>query len=191
MSQHAEYSEFNLMKPHRVSNGENVIAFQLAEDGIKVEKWKADLKDSYDSYSDQKILDDLADKIAMVKNRGNYQHVDIARIDNNNSHSVFMRGKYLSEHTHTEDEVRFYLEGSVLMYFHINQRVHILHCEKGDFVTIPKGVKHWLDVGPEPNFTCLRWYNTPEGLTTKFSGSTVAEATARWETIFSQGHFSY
>jgi len=191
VSQLAEYSEFNLMKPHKVSSAENLIAFQLAEDGIKIEKLKADLMLSYENFTDQQILDHLADKIALVKREGNYQHVDIAKADNKSTHSIFVRGKYLSEHTHSEDEVRLYLEGSVLMYFHINQRVHILHCEKGDFVIIPKGIKHWLDVGPEPSFTCLRWFNTQEGLVTRFSGSTVAESTARWETIFSQGHFSY
>jgi 1,2-dihydroxy-3-keto-5-methylthiopentene dioxygenase len=62
-----------------------------------------------------------------------------------------MRGKFLDEHTHAEDEVRFFAEGSGMFYLHIGGKVYMVLCEAGDFISVPAGTTHWFDMGPSPD----------------------------------------
>src|ERR1051325_289093 len=45
-----------------------------------------------------------------------------------------VRVKFLAEHTHSEDEVRYFVDGSGLFWFHqADAPVYRVKCEKGDF----------------------------------------------------------
>ncbi len=189
MSQLALYSQFNLQTPYKVSSDFESQSAKLAEGGIVFEQIplmatlpKAQLgKDQL-----LKVYEQLVDD---VKRQHNFLYADVARFERGNSLSITLRGKYLSEHTHTEHEARFLIEGRVLIYIHVNEQVHILECGPGDFILIPKAVKHWMDIGPDPAFTSIRWFNSPQGLENCFTGSFVAESTPRWETIYAEHHF--
>ncbi|VEA72042.1 Acireductone dioxygenase (Fe(2+)-requiring) [Serratia rubidaea] len=69
-----------------------------------------------------------------------------------------LRQKFLSEHTHGEDEVRFFVEGAGLFCLHLNQRVYQILCEKNDLISVPAHTPHWFDMGPRrtlPPSACL------------------------------------
>lgn len=184
MSQLALYSLFNLKEPHQVSEDVDVLASQLGEDGILFKRLPVVSTLPNAQLSSDEILMLNQEQVEKIKHEYSYQCADVASIKKNDRFSMLIRSRYLSEHTHSEDEARFFLSGSVLLYIHINERIHMLNCTKGDLVIIPSGVKHWLDVGPNPNFTCIRCYNKYEGLSNLLTGSYIAEATPRWETIF-------
>jgi 1,2-dihydroxy-3-keto-5-methylthiopentene dioxygenase len=86
-----------------------------------------------------------------------------------------MRGKFLSEHTHAEDEVRFFVEGSGLFCLHLAERVVLVTCERGDLLSVPAGTRHWFDMGPRPSFSAIRLFINPSGWVAKFTGSDIAE----------------
>ncbi|MCU0889999.1 MAG: acireductone dioxygenase, partial [Rubritepida sp.] len=48
-----------------------------------------------------------------------------------------LRDKFLKEHTHTEDEVRFFHEGAGNFVLHLNGRVYDAHCTQGDLISVP------------------------------------------------------
>ena len=81
----------------------------------------------------------------------------------NTPQAAQLRDKYLVEHTHTEDEVRFFVEGSGTFYIHLDDIIYCLVCEKGDLVSVPANVPHWYDMGEKPNFTAIRLFNHPDG----------------------------
>nr|MBP7958713.1 acireductone dioxygenase [Thiopseudomonas sp.] len=86
-----------------------------------------------------------------------------------------LRAKFLDEHVHSEDEVRFFVAGRGLFSLHIDQHVYAVLCEKGALISVPAGSKHWFDMGEHPRFTALRLFNNPEGWVAQFSGDTIAQ----------------
>jgi 1,2-dihydroxy-3-keto-5-methylthiopentene dioxygenase len=85
-----------------------------------------------------------------------------------------MRAKFLDEHRHTEDEVRFFVEGSGAFYLHLGAQVHQVICVRGDLISVPANAPHWFDMGPDPAFTAIRFFNNPDGWVAQYSGSGIA-----------------
>ena len=54
-------------------------------------------------------------------------------------------------------------------------------CMGGDLIGVPANTKHWFDMGPEPSFTCIRLFTTPEGWVADFTGDKIAESFPRFE----------
>jgi 1,2-dihydroxy-3-keto-5-methylthiopentene dioxygenase len=86
-----------------------------------------------------------------------------------------LRQKFLAEHTHSEDEVRFFVEGCGLFCLHIGDEVLQVLCERNDWLAVPAGTRHWFDMGPAPHFCALRFFNDPAGWVADFTGDPIAE----------------
>lgn len=190
MSKLAFYTQFNLQKPYKVSDDVSEFSDELRDAGIHFEQWPTVTHLPNTEIREDDVFNIYKDQIADVKKRFNYTQVDVSTMKPDDAFSISVRGRYLSEHTHEEDEVRFFLAGKVLVYLHINHKIHILECTKGDFIIIPAGIKHWVDIGPKPNFTVLRWFDSKKAFTNQFTSGFVAEATPRWETIFNESRAS-
>jgi 1,2-dihydroxy-3-keto-5-methylthiopentene dioxygenase len=80
----------------------------------------------------------------------------------------------LADHTHSEDEVRFFVVGRGLFCLHMGDEVLQLVCEKNDWIAVPAGTKHWFDMGPNPQFCALRFFNNPEGWVGSFTADPIA-----------------
>jgi 1,2-dihydroxy-3-keto-5-methylthiopentene dioxygenase len=188
VSQLALYNQFNLRAPLKVSDDHAIQVAELAEDGIYFAQHDILTMLPNTSPTGDQLLKLYEELVENVKREHNYLYADIARIHEDDVHGVVLRSQYISEHTHNEDEARFFIEGAVLVYIHVQEKIHILQCGAGDLLIIPKKVKHWMDIGPQPHFTAIRWYNTRGGLQTEFTGSYVAESTPRWETIYNDSN---
>ena len=92
-----------------------------------------------------------------------------------------MRRKFLDEHFHKEDEVRFFVDGSGLFTLHVDGKVYEVLCKKGDLISVPDGTTHWFDMGPEPRFVAIRFFTDPEGWVGHFTGSDIATRFPRYE----------
>lgn len=84
------------------------------------------------------------------------------------------RKKFLDEHTHGEDEVRFFVRDHGLFVIHSDDKVYSMLCEKDDLISVPANTKHWFDMGPNPTFTAIRLFNNPEGWVANFSGDEIS-----------------
>jgi len=40
---------------------------------------------------------------------------------------------------------------------------------------VPAGTKHWFDMGAEPYFCAIRFFDNPEGWVAQFSGDPIAD----------------
>lgn len=92
-----------------------------------------------------------------------------------------MRAKFLNEHRHGEDEVRFFVAGRGLFTLHIDDYVYAVLCEKNDLISVPAGTKHWFDMGEHPHFIAIRLFNNPEGWVANFTGEDIANQFPRLE----------
>jgi 1,2-dihydroxy-3-keto-5-methylthiopentene dioxygenase len=156
------------------SNDPALIAAELAQRGIGFERWPARAELPQAAAAEQ-ILAAYAPEIARVQASGTYPTVDAIRLMPDHPDREALRGKFLAEHTHSEDEVRFFVEGRGLFCLHIGAEVLQVLCEADDFLRVPAGTRHWFDMGSAPRFTAIRFFDNPDGWVACFTGSEIAE----------------
>lgn len=113
--------------------------------------------------------------IDRLKEQYGFQSVDVVSLKPDHPDKDAMRQKFLSEHTHNDFEVRFFVEGSGLFYLHVADKVYAILCEQGDLLSVPAHIKHWFDMGEMPDFKCIRFFTTPEGWVADFTGDNIAD----------------
>ena len=150
-----------------------LIGEALAARGIGFERWPARVE-LPEHAEPAEILASYAAEIARVQASGTYPTVDAIRLTPDHPDREALRQKFLAEHTHSEDEVRFFVEGCGLFCLHIGEEVLQVRCETGDFLRVPAGTKHWFDMGSAPQFTAIRFFDNPDGWVAQFTGDGIA-----------------
>ncbi|MCE7796348.1 cupin [Sphingobium sufflavum] len=161
--------------PHGTIIDRDAIAVALAPAGVRLEQWDACAILPSDA-DDAAILSAYGADVARLKAAGGYQSCDVVRLTPHHPQRVEMRAKFLAEHVHDDDEVRFFVEGSGLFYIRANGAVMALECTAGDLIVLPAGTHHWFDTGAEPHFTAIRLFTTPDGWVARFTGDEIAKA---------------
>ncbi|QSA97249.1 acireductone dioxygenase [Methylococcus sp. EFPC2] len=156
------------------------IAERLAQIGVRFERWSAD-RDLGPEASQDDILGAYKAQVTRLQEAHGFQSADVISIAANNPQKAELRAKFLNEHTHSEFEVRFFVEGRGLFYLHPDDHVYGVLCERGDLLSVPAHVKHWFDLGAEPELKCIRLFTTPEGWVAEYTGSDIAEGFPRLE----------
>jgi 1,2-dihydroxy-3-keto-5-methylthiopentene dioxygenase len=159
------------------------IAADLAPLGVVYERWTAD--EPLPADADQTaVLTAYAADVERIREQG-YASVDVARIHGDPDDAGFLakaaeaRSKFLAEHRHADDEVRFFVEGSGAFYLRLartdgTEAVHVVLCEQGDFLFVPKGTRHWFDMGTRPGFAAIRFFQLEDGWVGDFTGDPIA-----------------
>ena len=145
----------------------------LAGINVRFERWPA-LRPLASTDQDEDILAAYRPEIQRLERAQAYQAVDVLRCAPDHPQREQLRAKFLAEHTHDDDEVRFFVEGAAMFYLHAAARVHMVLCERNDLISVPAGMRHWFDMGPEPHFTVIRLFTTPEGWVARFTGDPIA-----------------
>lgn len=147
-----------------------VIAAALAEVGVRFERWPLKPLAPGDE-----VLAVYAEEVDRLTAEGGYRSIDVATIAPDHPERETMRGTFLSEHTHGEDEVRFFVDGEGLFTLHYDDRVFNMLCSAGDLISVPAGMRHWFDMGASPRFTAIRLFVNPDGWIARFTGSDIAQ----------------
>jgi len=166
---------------HTVTTDPQVIRNTLASQGVRFEQWPT--RELPASATQEQILEAYADEVASLKQECGFQTADVVSLTADHPDKDAFRQKFLDEHTHSEDEVRFFVRGQGLFYLHFGDQVYALMCEKNDLISVPDGTRHWFDMGPEPEFTCIRLFSNPEGWVASFTGEEIASALPRYEAL--------
>ncbi len=157
------------------------IATALAAIGVRFEQWKASHLLADDAGQDD-VLDAYRADVDRLCAEGGYVTVDVVRMrrtdesDTEWAEKVAVgRSRFLAEHTHDDDEVRFFVEGGGGFYLRIDSKVHIVLCEAGDLLGVPQDTRHWFDMGTDPSFAAIRFFRVPDGWVGNFTGDPIAE----------------
>ncbi len=150
------------------------IAARLANIGVRFEQWQTDADVVAGDPEDKVVAAYQKDIDQLIEAEG-YQTVDVVSLAPDHPDKAEMRQKFLAEHTHSEDEVRFFVDGHGLFSLHAAAEVYEVLCEKGDLISVPANTKHWFDMGPNPRFVAIRFFNNPEGWVAEFTGSDIAD----------------
>ena len=152
----------------------------LETHGIRFEQWQAAAPLSRDSTQDD-ILEAYSKQVAALKKASGFQSVDVISLHPEHPQKDAMREKFLNEHIHADDEVRFFVDGQGMFYLHFDDVVMTVLCEKGDLISVPANTKHWFDMGPAPDFKCIRLFTDEAGWVAQMTGDTIAENYPRFE----------
>jgi 1,2-dihydroxy-3-keto-5-methylthiopentene dioxygenase len=170
--------------PEVESSDREEISRILRKAGIRFEQWESNAPVKAGDSSEQVIAAYRTEIDRLIAEDG-YQTVDVISLDANSPGVLEkvpeLRQKFLSEHRHSEDEVRFFVDGRGLFSLHIGDRVYEVLCEKGDLISVPANTPHWFDMGPRPSFVAIRFFNNQEGWVAHYSGSAIAEQFSRLE----------
>ena len=173
MSQLTVYDEADGDKPILTTDDVDVVTSELGAAGIRLERWQADRDLADDADNDTIIAAYRAEIDRLVEERG-YQTYDVVSMNPEHPDKDALRAKFLAEHTHSEDEVRFFVRGHGLFIIHANGKVYSMLCEKDDLISVPADTRHWFDMGPNPMFTAIRLFNNPDGWVANFTGEDIA-----------------
>ena len=150
------------------------ISAELETRGIKFQRWRS--KPELEQGATQaQILKAYSSLITTVQNNEGYTTVDVMRVRSDQASSSTLRQKFLQEHKHAEDEVRFFVEGCGLFSLHIADEVLQVNCEANDWIAIPAGTRHWFDMGANPNYCVLRFFKNAKGWIASFTDDPIAD----------------
>ena len=162
-----------------------VIAARLGEVDVLMERWRLSAPLPAGASSEQVLAAYTAD-IETLEERYGFASVDVVAMTPDHPKRDEMRRKFLSEHTHADFEVRFFVEGRGLFYLHIGGSVYVVLCTEGDLISVPADTTHWFDMGTSPSFRCIRFFTTPEGWVGEFTGSDIATRFPDFDTYVTQ-----
>ena len=124
----------------------------------------------------QDVLNAYQGSVDRLKQQYGFQSADVISLKADHPSKDQLRQKFLSEHTHSEFEVRFFVEGRGLFYLHIADKVYAVLCEQGDLISVPANTTHWFDMGENPDFKCIRLFTTEDGWVAQYTGNPIAES---------------
>jgi len=164
----------------------SAIQAHLAKAGVRFERWQAGA-DIQPGDSQEKVIAAYRGDIDRLMAEGGYQAVDVVSLNPTHPDKAALRQKFLSEHTHSEDEVRFFVAGSGQFTLHLGDKVYDILCEQGDLIGVPDGTRHWFDMSEQPHFVAIRLFNNPAGWVANFTDDPIAERFPRMPPAASAG----
>ncbi|MFV2088192.1 1,2-dihydroxy-3-keto-5-methylthiopentene dioxygenase [Micromonospora sp. LOL_021] len=157
------------------------IAEALRPLGVQFEQWEHGARLASQA-AQADVLDAYRTEVDRICAKGGFRLVDVVRMRPDDadpewpSKAHAARTRFLDEHTHDEDEVRFFVEGSGCFYLHVDHRVYAVVCEAGDLLWVPQGTSHWFDMGSQPEFTAIRFFEEEDGWIGNFLPDSIARA---------------
>ncbi|WP_229402688.1 1,2-dihydroxy-3-keto-5-methylthiopentene dioxygenase [Micromonospora okii] len=146
---------------------------------VQFEQWELGRQLASDASPDH-VLAAYRPEVDRICAQGGFRLVDVVRMKPDETDPQWpdkahaARTKFLSEHTHDEDEVRFFVEGSGCFYLHVGAKVYAVVCEAGDLLWVPRGTSHWFDMGGRPEFTAIRFFQEEDGWIGSFLPESIA-----------------
>ena len=164
----------------QIFTGYDAITSELDAAGVEFERWTAD-RELADTATQEEIIAAYRDSVDRLMTQYGFKSADVISLRPDHPDKEALRAKFLDEHTHSDFEVRFFVDGQGQFYIHKDDKVYSVLCEQGDLISVPANTPHWFDMGPNPSFKCIRLFTTPEGWVANFTGSSIAKRFPRLE----------
>jgi len=182
MSRLRIYDERHPEAPLSTHTGHAEVAAMLARVGVRFEQWAASQPVAPGASQDAVIAAYRSDIDRLMREEG-YQAVDVISLAPDHPDRAALRQKFLAEHTHVEDEVRFFVAGGGQFTLHLGDKVYDILCEAGDLIGVPDGTRHWFDMSEAPYFVAIRLFTNKEGWVANYTGSDIAQGFPRMQPL--------
>lgn len=154
--------------------GPNEIRDYLNKRGIWFDQWAA--SESFGPDADQDtILKAYAHVLKPFMEKNGYTVADVINVSQHTPNLPAVRAKFLKEHTHTEDEVRFFVDGQGYFWFNLGKGEPVFNvlCQAGDLISVPAGIEHWFDMGTPAFVKAIRMFIDVSGWVPHYTESGV------------------
>ena len=139
--------------------------------GVMIARWDASTLLSDDA-TQETILAAYSHELGPFMEQNGYATADVVNIHPKTENLMAIREKFMKEHTHSEDEIRFFVDGCGKFWFHLdNEEILCVICERGDFMSVPKNTRHWFDIAPGYYVKAIRIFSNMEGWVPNYTGS--------------------
>lgn len=174
MSRLTVYADDAPAKPVLATEDAAEIAKALGAIGVRFERWESPVKLSPQDDAET-ILAAYRPYLDGLMGETGAGSADVIKLTPDNPNAPALRQKFLAEHTHTEDEVRFFVHGGGNFIMHVDGKVWDARCEAGDLISVPANTRHWFDAGHAPSFTALRIFTDTSGWVAHYTGESISE----------------
>jgi 1,2-dihydroxy-3-keto-5-methylthiopentene dioxygenase len=130
-----------------------------------VERLPGRLKKSYalSPEDQQTILDLYEPELSDLKTRQGYLAQDIVVLSDKTPDLGALLRKFRREHHHTDDEVRFVLDGSGVFTIRRNGSIFDVTLQAGDLLVVPAYTRHSFELTEDRRIKCIRVFKDPAG----------------------------
>jgi 1,2-dihydroxy-3-keto-5-methylthiopentene dioxygenase len=163
-------AEIRIRGTETVLNDAAQIKDFVAGYGLDYEVWNIDKLHSSEAArvqadtEQERILEVFADEIEALKARGGYQTADVIALSPETPNLDELLAKFDKEHEHSEDEVRFVVDGRGVFTIHApDDTVFDVEVHPGDLLVVPEGTWHWFDLCEDKRIKCIRVFTSREG----------------------------
>jgi 1,2-dihydroxy-3-keto-5-methylthiopentene dioxygenase len=159
----------------KIDNPQEIRTFLEAR-GIWFDQWEAS-EPLAETADQETVLAAYHHVLAPFMAKNGYQTADVININAHTPNYEAVRNKFLSEHRHTEDEVRFFVDGEGAFWFNLDNGtdpVFNVLCQAGDLISVPANTRHWFDAGKEnPSVKAIRVFIDQSGWVPHYTESGV------------------
>jgi 1,2-dihydroxy-3-keto-5-methylthiopentene dioxygenase len=174
MSQLVIFDDLRPGQPVIATRDAEAIALELAAIGVQFERWQSPVAVLPEDEAEH-ILEAYKPYLDGLMGSSGAGSADVIKLTADNPNAPALREKFLSEHIHTEDEIRFFVHGGGHFVMHVNNRIYDAFCEAGDLISVPANTRHWFDAGEKPQFTALRVFTDTSGWVPHYTGDPISE----------------
>jgi 1,2-dihydroxy-3-keto-5-methylthiopentene dioxygenase len=145
--------------------------------GVFFDQWQAAVVFD-DAASPEEILAAYNHELQPYMEANGYKTADVISINSLTQNYGEIRTKFLSEHIHSEDEVRFFVDGEGHFWFNLegDEPIFNVLCQAGDLISVPAGTKHWFDAGASNPFVkAIRVFIDTTGWVPEYTHSKIEQ----------------
>jgi 1,2-dihydroxy-3-keto-5-methylthiopentene dioxygenase len=163
------------------------VQVELKRLGVRFERW--DVVDGLPAEpTTEEVLEAYRAQVDRVVENEGYVLVDATAMTPADSpewteRAAQARQKFLAEHTHDDDEDRFFARGAGVFYLHVDGKVYGVLCEAGDLLSVPANTTHWFDMGTRPDYVSIRFFHDEDGWVGNFTGNRLADRFPDFDTL--------
>ena len=154
-----------------IVENEAEIRAELGASGIDYERWSLDRVPA--GSTAELVLEAYRAEIDEMKKRGGYVTADVIDVTPETPNLDAMLARFDKEHTHSEDEVRFILDGRGIFFLVLDEGIAAVEVYPGDMLRVPRGTRHWFTLCADKRIRAIRWFQDTTGWTPHYTGSGV------------------
>ncbi|MCA9519811.1 MAG: AraC family ligand binding domain-containing protein [Myxococcales bacterium] len=143
----------------------------LKERGIYYDRWEADAEFARTADSEA-VLQAYRSEVSALISQG-FSQVDVMSVNELTPDLDALDDQFAREHTHEDFEIRFFVEGEGVFFLNPGEGESLieLRCVAGDLISLPRGLKHWFEMGDVRHFRCIRFFSHDKGWIPHYTGS--------------------
>ncbi|EPG66110.1 acireductone dioxygenase [Leptospira wolffii] len=120
------------------------------------------------------LLKNLDYRFEVLKEKEGYQSRDLIVLHPDVPGLGEMLAKFDKVHYHTDDEVRYIVDGSGVFGFALGGEKFLVKVFKNDFISVPKNTNHWFTLDENKRIKAVRYFQDMSGWVPNYVEETTA-----------------